>query len=183
VLSQRFAPATLALQKARTWEQTLGFASRQLRLFRASRPYNREDRRSGRVNTEEWDEVIQGDDVDFPLGAIGLPVVFHDKKDDYSITVNSVGAENDEQLRRSSPLWLRPVPAEDEWRLLTFAFQGRFLPDPPAAGVWLLPDSKAETAGHSKRELVVEQEDVTRLTSQWLEVMRAGGDFTTTIRD
>lgn len=183
VLSQRFAPATLALHEAGTWEETLGFAGRQLRLFRANRPYDREDRRSGRVNTEEWDEVIQGDSIDFPLGVVGLPVVFHDKKKDYSITVNSVDAENDDQLRRASPLWLRPVSTGNKWRLLTFAFHGRFLPDSSAASVWLLPDSKAETAGRSKRELVVEQEDVTGLTSQWLEVMRTGGDFTTTIRD
>lgn len=114
---------------------------------------------------------------------MGLPVVFHDKKDGYSITVNSVAAEKDEQMRRASPLWLRPVPGANNWRLLTFAFQGRFLPDSAASQVRLLPDAKAESFRHQKRDLVVEQEDVTRLTNQWLEAMRAGDDFSTAIRD
>ena len=52
-----------------------------------------------------------------------------------------------EELRRASPLWLRPVGAGDPWRLLTFAFQARFLPGRSTARVYLLARHQGRHAG------------------------------------
>lgn len=173
VLSERFAPAALVPGRTDSWEAALGHGGEQLRLFRANRPLDREKRRQARVKTAEWDEVIKGEFADFPLGALGLPVGFHDKDADSDFTVSAVSTAG-EPLRRASPLWLRPVGAKNQWQLFTFAFQGRFLPGSETATVRLLPGGG---------ELFVEQEDMTRLTNRWLATMRGGGDFAADIRD
>lgn len=178
VLSQQFAPAALAPDSQQSWEEVLGQAGSQLRLFRANRQQQAQDGRTTR-NTAEWNDVINGEDADFPLGALGLPVVFHDKVKDYSLTVNAVDASTSEsvQLRRASPLWLRPVGAGTSWRLFSYAFQGRFLPDADGARVRLLPDSKARDDRWEEDDLLVDDRHVTQLTNQWITTMRAGGDF------
>lgn len=185
VLSGKFSAAALAPREYGSWEEVLDRAGRQLRLFRANRPLDAESRRKSQVKTAEWDEVIRGDVADFPLGALGLPVGFHDKKADYSLIVNAVDASTAEhdQLRRASPLWLRPVAGGQSWRLFTYAFQGRFLPDADCARVRLLPDAKARRDGWQEDDLFVDAEDVARLTDQWIATMRAGGDFAAVIRE
>ncbi len=188
VLSRRHSPAVLVSRSFRTWDEVLGYGGRQLRLFRANRPdgqspSDRERRRQARVRTAEWDDAIHGDSADFPLGALGLPVGYHDKRSDYTFMVNAVDTESGDELRRASPLWLRPVPAGDSWRLFTFAFQTRFLPGPDAARVRLLPGEEARRDGWQEDELFVDQADVSRLVTQWMATMRSGGDFTSVIRN
>jgi len=189
VLSRRFAPAALAQRTAASWEEAPAFGGRQLRLFRADRPLpagpdDRDKRRRAQVKTAEWDDVIiHGEFSDFPLGALGLPVGFHDKDRGYDFTVSAVSADGNEQLRRASPLWLRPVGAGRQWRLYSYAFHGRFLPGGEAETVRLIPGETARHAGWSEGQLFVGQDDVTRLTTQWLAAMRNGGDYATTTRD
>jgi hypothetical protein len=174
VLSARYSPAAVAPRTSGTWEKALAQAGKQLRLFRANRPTDETSRARARVRTADWDAVIKGDQPGFPLGALGLPVGFQDKKTRQKFTVNAArpGGPEPEELRRASPLWLRAVGSGDSWGLLSFAFQARFLPEPGTAGVYLLPHD----------ELEVDQEDVVSLTGQWLAAMRDGRDFTTVIR-
>ncbi len=179
VLSKRFSPAVLVSKPFGSWEEALGYGGRQLRLFRANRPEDESSRRQARVRTAEWDDVVNGDSADFPLGALGLPVGFHDKSTDRTFMVNAATAppSGPVELRRASPLWLRPVGSGDSWRLFTFAFETRFLPGPDAARVYLLSGGPAQ-----HRELFVDQADVESLATQWMSVMRGGGDFTTVLR-
>jgi hypothetical protein len=184
VLSQRFAPATLGTGKFESWETALNYAGLQLRNFRAN---NERQSKNGRSNwnTAEWEEFRYDDASErFPLGALGLPVVFHDKDKDYSVTVNAVDQTTDDhaQLRRASPLWLRPVGDNPVWRLYSYAFQGRFLPDDSEVQVRLLPDAGAMQDDWTERDLTVDADDVLSLTNQWITTMRAGGDFRRVIR-
>ena len=183
VLSERFAPAVLAAGTQQSWEEVLGHAGKQLRFFRANRQ-EQTGRRQPARHTAEWDDVINGDYADFPLGALGLPVVFHDKNQRYTLTVNAIDTTTPEtvQLRRASPLWLRPVGAGTSWRLFTYAFQGCFLPGTPSTGVRLLPDSDARAKRQEEADLIVGTEHVVQLTDQWIDTMRAGGDFETVDR-
>lgn len=173
VLSRRYSPAALVPGNPGRWDDMLVLGGKQLRLFRANRPTGFDDRSRARVHTAEWDDVVNGDSSDFPLGALGLPVGFHDKKTDQTYTVNAVDAQ-DEQLRRASPLWLRSVGTGDQQRLFTFVLRSRFLPDGDAARVRLIGD----------KGVSVEDSDVRDLTDQWMAVMRSEGDsFVRVIRE
>jgi CRISPR-associated protein Cmr1 len=185
VLSKKYSPAALASRQFDSWEAALDYGGQQLRLFRANRPREQARRSRGPLRTAEWDDVVNGDSAEFPLGALGLPVGYQDKLTDRKFVVNAViprGRER-EELRRASPLWLRPVGSDDSWRLFTFAFRARFLPGAEAVPVYLLPDRQAIRDGWHDDELSVDQGDVEHLTAQWLNAMRAGHDFTTLIRD
>jgi hypothetical protein len=185
VLSENYSSAALVPTQFKSWTEALGYGGRQLRLFRANRPADQSRRRQARVKTAEWDDVINGDSADFPLGALGLPVGYQDKLTGRKFMVNAVtprGADR-EELRRASPLWLRPVGAGNTWQLYTFAFRTGFLPGHESARVYLLPDAQAIRDGWHDDELSVDQDDVERVTEQWMRTMRAGGDFTTVIRD
>jgi hypothetical protein len=174
VLSGKYSPAALAPRTFESWQKALAYGGKQLRLFRANRPTDEASRTRARVRTAEWDDVINGNQSGFPLGALGLPIGFQDKVTRRKFTVNAAKpADPDpEELRRASPLWLRAVGSGNTWGLLTFAFQARFLPEPDAARIYLLPED----------ELYVGHEDVTSLTGQWLAAVRNGRDFTTVIR-
>jgi CRISPR/Cas system CMR-associated protein Cmr1 (group 7 of RAMP superfamily) len=168
VLSRTYSPAAIVARQFRTWEEALGYGGNQLRLFRANEPADDEQsRRKARVRTAEWADVINSDSAEFPLGALGLPVSFHDKKTDKTSVVNAVGAGG--ELRRASPLWLRAVGAGNSWRLFTFVMRSRFLPD--GVRTYIMP-GEADDA-----EVFVEQEWVDDLTGQWLDAMRAGETF------
>jgi CRISPR-associated protein Cmr1 len=105
--------------------------------------------------TPEWSDVVWGDDDRFPLGALGLPVNY---KDGYAVNAEHRG----EQLRRASPLWLRPVGDATGWRLLSFAFLGAFLPGPDAPSVRLRGRTNART-------LRVSDDDVALLADAWIK--------------
>ncbi|SRR5579875_249099 len=181
VLSKTHSPAVLVQKHFGSWEEALAFGGKQLRLFRANRPDPGARRQRARVTTAEWHDVVNGGSADFPLGALGLPVGYQDRRTERKFTVNAgvpAGPRPDE-LRRASPLWIRPVGSGQSWRLLTFAFRTRFLPE--QARTYLLPDQQAVPDGRP-RELNTNTSDVERLTAQWLETMRVGGDFTSVIR-
>jgi hypothetical protein len=176
VIAMKYVPAALSKASFRSWEETLNKAGRQWRLFRANRPETDARAREGlQVRTAEWnDVVVLRRESDFPLGALGLPVGFQDKKSGKKYEVNAA-VPNDpkpDPLRRASPIWLRAVGSGTSWRLFSFAFQSQFLPDSKDAQVYLLPDDK----------LTIAQHHVTDLTEQWLTAQRNGDDFTRVIR-
>jgi hypothetical protein len=142
------------------WSETLIHAGRQLRHFRADRPNpSGQMRYDPFIETPEWADVVHGDSDHFPLGALGLPVVY---KDNYVVNADG-GRPSEPPRRRASPLWLRPVGAGDQWRLLSFAFQGEFLPAAPGAHLW---------HGISRgKALRVTDDDVKRQTDRWIEVL------------
>jgi CRISPR-associated protein Cmr1 len=146
-----------------SWADTLRYAGQQLRYFRASQD-NPAARYTPARKTPEWERVIWGAEKHFPLGALGLPVVF--KKNGPSVNAE----RNSEQLRRASPLWLRAVGCGDEWRLFSFAFLGEFLPGPNAMTVFLRNGGKSE-------KLQVDSDDISRLTRQWIDTLAADESF------
>jgi hypothetical protein len=144
--------------------------------FRSDPETDLEKRKGGQVRTAEWGDVINGDQTDFPLGALGLPVGYQDKKSGQKYMVNAAVPKQpqpEEQLRRASPVWIRAVGTGESWRLFSYAFQSQFLPGPDAARVYLLPGD----------EVSVGQHHVTGLTAQWLAALRDGRDFVDVIRE
>jgi hypothetical protein len=144
------------------WAAAAAYAGEQLRLYRASKDYPAA-KYQPKIKTPEWDAVVHGPAANtrFPLGALGLPVVY---KDHYTVNADRGPAV---PLRRASPLWLRPVGTDDQWRLLSFAFCGQFLPGPDSPDVYLR---------HSRdqpRRLSVTDEDVVSLATQWITKLAA----------
>lgn len=170
VLSADWSLVGLSGQRSGAWQGTLRHAGEQLRHFRASEENGSPRARySPRIETPEWLDVVHGPSDRFAVGALGLPVVY---KDGYAVNVD----RGSEKLRRASPLWLRAVESKGEWRLLSFAFLGQFLPGPDAPGVHLW-----NAAGQGKR-LSVAEEDVRSLTGQWITQLRADRSFTDAAR-
>jgi CRISPR-associated protein Cmr1 len=159
VLSKTHAPAMTSGGDAfLSWEATLAHAGEQLRHFRANRE-NRSGRYQPSIETREWTQVIHGPSDDYTVGALGLPVVYRDS------TVNADRADSDRPLRRASPLWLRAVGSQRDWRVLSFAFRAEFLPGPDAPGVHLW------SAGNRNRQLHVTDADVANLTDRWITAL------------
>jgi CRISPR-associated protein Cmr1 len=144
----------------RTWASALAYAGEQLRRFRASKNYPAARYRP-EIKTPEWDDVVHGPGTRFGLGALGLPVVY---KDRYMVNADR-GANT--PLRRASPLWLRPVGGDDQWRLLSFAFCGQFLPGPDSPEVYL------RRAGEQPKRLSVSNNDIVLLATQWITKLAA----------
>jgi hypothetical protein len=151
----------------RRWNTTLIWAGEQLRHFRASQPnLNPKAKYQPKIKTPEWEAVVHGPDRRFPLGALGLPVVYRDA------TVDAMDQRN-LPARRASALWLRPVGEGDTWRLFSFAFTNEFLPGPNAPTVTL-----RRSDGGPRKTLTVTANDVEDLARQWIQVHEAGESFT-----
>jgi len=142
------------------WTYLLGHTGQQLRHFRASRPVPGAGYRPP-VKTPEWLDVVHGppSQTHFGLGALGLPVNFKDR-----YTVNAYTRDPDVPLRRASPLWLRPIGQDRTWRLLSFAFHSKFLPD------------NAETLLQKDNRLIkrvtVDRSDVVDRSNDWISNLR-----------
>lgn len=153
-----------------SWEHVLRHAGEQLRNFRASRD-SPGARYTPARKTPEWEDVIWGPGNHFPLGALGLPVMF--KKNGPFVNAECDG----DSRRRASPLWLRAVSSDDEWRLFSFAFLGEFLPGPDA------PVVNLHNGHNPARQLRVDSKDVVSLTSQWISAMAGDKSFVTLRRE
>ncbi|QSB16756.1 type III-B CRISPR module RAMP protein Cmr1 [Natronosporangium hydrolyticum] len=146
------------------WSAVLGYTGEQFRWFRATETavaagYDPP------IKTPEWLRTIHGKDRRFGLGALGLPINFK------GYTVRPVAAKahggKKEPLRRASPLWLRPVQdTNDQWRLLSFAFLGRFLPD----------EVKVEVRDRNG-ELEVGTADVVDRSTEWIARLERDESF------
>jgi len=156
------------------WENTLWHAGEQLRHFRAPEDNTRRDARyDPKIETSEWKDVVHGTSDHFTVGALGLPVVY---KDGYVVNVDRRSGRDAEKLRRASPLWLRAVESGGDWRLLSFAFLGQFLPGPDAPHVHLW-----QKTGQGK-PLQVRDDDIQQLAEQWIRELRADRSFNGTVR-
>jgi CRISPR type III-B/RAMP module RAMP protein Cmr1 len=152
------------------WQDALWHAGHQLRHFRA--PADNKSpaaRYQPKIETSEWLDVILGQGSHFTVGALGLPVVY---KDGYTVNAD----HGQEKLRRASPLWLRAVGTGNNWRLLSFAFLGQFLPGPNAPAVHLWKH------GTQSRALQVSDDDIRSLASLWITQLRADKSFEDTRR-
>lgn len=170
------APSYPVLSKARTlagtsggetfteWADTAAYAGEQLRRFRASQEYPAA-RYDPKIKTPEWEGVVHGSRTQFALGALGLPVVY---KDRFIVNAEQGTATS---LRRASPLWLRPVGRGDQWRLLSFAFCGQFLPGPDG------PHVQLRRAGQPVKELSTYDEDIASLAKLWIATLVADRFF------
>ncbi|HEX5493041.1 MAG TPA: RAMP superfamily CRISPR-associated protein [Mycobacteriales bacterium] len=118
-----------------TWVQVLNEVGEELRDFRTvdrtAAPYNRQDLPPYRRRaTREYLEIIAPHDgtpppdpSPFPVAAFGLPIVFA-----HGHVVDLLD-ENDEPLRRASPLWLRATPDHGgHWNLLCHVFESAIAP-------------------------------------------------------
>jgi CRISPR-associated protein Cmr1 len=156
------------------WENTLWHAGEQLRHFRAPEANNRQDANyKPKIETPEWKDVVHGTSDHFKVGALGLPVVY---KDGYVVNVDRKSGRAAEKLRRASPLWLRAVETGGDWRLLSFAFLGQFLPGPNAPHVHLWQKNDQD------KSLQVTDDDIRQLAGQWISELRADRSFTGTAR-
>ncbi|MCD0448608.1 type III-B CRISPR module RAMP protein Cmr1 [Actinocorallia sp. API 0066] len=158
VLSRQHTLAVLSTRAFPSWEKTLGHAGEQFRRFRASRDYPGARYRPD-IKTPEWEDVVHGADDHFTLGALGLPVVY---KDGISVGVEVDGKPS----RRASPLWIRAVGHGTDWRILSFAFTGSFLPSGQDA-----PEVVLRGKG-PRRTLNVADEDVAELARAWMRRLR-----------
>jgi CRISPR type III-B/RAMP module RAMP protein Cmr1 len=170
VLSARYTRAGVTSgEPLEAWQDVLADAGRELRHFRASEPYPAAPYPPPKIKTPEWTRVVTGPDQVFGLGALGLPVSY---KAGYA--VNADVGQGSNPLRRASPLWLRPVGDErTRWRLLSFAFQGEFLPRDrpgvPAVHVW--------HRDRRLKEVEVPDTQVIARTNEWIDRMRQGRSF------
>jgi CRISPR type III-B/RAMP module RAMP protein Cmr1 len=167
VLDPAWTYAGLSKTQSSSWDTLLTWAGEQLRHFRANQPNtNPKANYQPKIKTPEWDAVVHGPGTSFPLGALGLPVVY---KDGY--TVDAVERRG-LPARRASALWLRPVGEGTTWRLLSFAFANEFLPGPDAPTVTL-----RRKIGPPK-PLQVADTDVDHIVRKWIDVHKTGKSFT-----
>jgi hypothetical protein len=170
VMSKTYAPAGVSGgDPFMDWKRVLIHVGEQWRHFRAAEPNTSRDARYDPfIETPEWIKTVKGTEREsrFPLGALGLPVVYKER-----YLVNADGAGHDEpQRRRASPLWLRVVGDGDEFRLLSYAFQGEFLPG--QVRLW--------RGNTPVKPVQVTNDDVKRQTDQWIKVL---GDDDTFVPD
>lgn len=107
------------------WNRALIEAGKRLRIARARIKFpDRQVRYDPPRKTWEWLNVVHGNETDFDIGALGLPLVFNQ-----DISVNAF--DGTQELRRASMVWLRPVgdPDGKKYRLLSMAFLTEYLPD------------------------------------------------------
>ncbi len=167
VLDQAWTHAGLSANQTPSWNTLLTWAGEQLRHFRASQPNTSpEANYQPKIKTPEWEAVVHGPGTSFPLGVLGLPVVY---KDGY--TVDAVDHRG-QPARRASALWLRPVGEGTTWRLLSFAFTNEFLPGPNA------PTVKLRKPVGPPKHLHITAAHIDHVTRTWIDVHTIGGSFT-----
>lgn len=134
------------------WVKVLRHAGENWRHFRAAEPNTSPGANyQPRIESPEWIKTVHDGDTRFPIGALGLPVGFSGGKEGYQVNADGAG-HGDPQRRRASPLWTRVVGENEEYRLLSYAFQSRFLP----GGVTLSRGS------HPVKHVQVTDDDVKR---------------------
>lgn len=145
------------------WSEVLGYAGEQFRWFRASENAPGESY-DPPIKTWEWLHTVCDDSNRFALGALGLPINFKGRVAEPVSPTTSGGRQ---PLRRASPLWLRPIlDHNDHWRLLSFAFLGRFL-----------PEHDVEVLLSRHKRLDVSTADVVEHSRRWMTVLGQGGSF------
>lgn len=161
VLSAHHTYARLGAFTAPSWEELAVHTGEQFRRARATKGNSGSATNyTPKIKTPEHLTVVHGDSSEFPLGAFGLPV-------NYSGEDASVApfAPDRTPLRRASPLWLRFVGGNGQWRLFSFAFHSQFLPGPDAPAIHL------RKGGHLGRQLRTTDAHVKERTTAWIDRM------------
>jgi len=120
----------------KSWDRCLSHLGREWQLFRRDR-----DMGSPQRQTSEWLRTVNGSAGSFPLGVLGLPVVFTDavasKEAGSAVTVTvDLIDKMGEPLRLASPMWLTALDdAEGQWRAQTLTFVHDLCPAGAAPGV------------------------------------------------
>lgn len=180
VLDEAHTFAGISDMESGSWQDMLSYAGQELRFFRAER--NREHtagriaREKGKpyrppeIKTQGWTDIIGGEvrgETRMPRAALGLPLVY---KGSQEVRVTHGHGDNEQQLRRASPLRMFPVGNDQEgWRLFSFGFRSTFLPTEATVKV-----SGGRAAG---RKLDVRDEDAHELTRQWIDALSEGKTF------
>ncbi|OLT29301.1 type III-B CRISPR module RAMP protein Cmr1 [Nocardiopsis sp. CNR-923] len=155
-----------------SWQAVLARAGRELRYFRAELASDKEEKYSPPIKTRGWIDVIHDEarrEKRMPMAALGLPLVY---KGDYEVrATRSKNGGSVEQLRRASPLWIRAVGDGNEWRLFSFAFWSRLLPDDDAVSVDLWK------RGNHVRRLEVTTDNAHGLVENWIDELGGGASF------
>lgn len=143
-LAPKWWKGSLRSSSSRALGDALDAMGREWRAFRA--PDKPRDPTARNRLSPEWTQVIRGDDDRYPVGALGLPVGYHEP---------GMGEEQSEvveprrdgtAIRRASPVWLAPVRLRDgSWRTFTHVFYARLLPD----------DATVELSSAPERRLTV----------------------------
>jgi hypothetical protein len=139
----------------RSWNAALGHAGLAWRTLRATEPAPDARYPEPKAKTREWKKVVHGNEKQFNIGAYGLPIVFKD-----NIAQVMIG---EEKSRRASPVWMRPVKIDGMWRVFSFAFLTRLLPEDGPVAVTL--DRKGKP---SKHLILPEEFDIDR-AKDWFE--------------
>ncbi|MER7011662.1 type III-B CRISPR module RAMP protein Cmr1 [Saccharopolyspora sp. NPDC000359] len=128
MLAPKWWGGVLLEERCQTWAEALDLAGQMWRDFRLG-PKNKSARVPA-VCTPEWADFFNKKRNDYPIGALGLPVGYY-AKGGGRVRSGTVSAEDEggEQLRRASPVWLRPVRLPtSEWGIFTHIFYARLLP-------------------------------------------------------
>ena len=154
-----------------SWQEVLTKAGKNLRYFRAEVDSDTPNY-TPPIKTHGWICVIHDKkrkENRMPRATMGLPLVY---KDGYEVrATRTKGGGSVEQLRRASPLWLRPVGDKNDWKLFSFAFRNRFLPEDDAVSVDLWK------RGNHIRKLEAGTQNAHDLTKEWIDGMRRENGF------
>lgn len=108
------------------WQSALMHAGQEWRAFRViAEP---EEEITKNLRSPEWTNAIHGRSAKFPIAAFGLPVGYYSTSNGtFRATIEPTS--RGEKIRRASPVWLRPIWTKDGWRVVTYLFRARLLPD------------------------------------------------------
>ena len=110
----------------------LHMAGLRWRRFRAAdgSDYLEPERKPGpSTRSPEWNKVIHGTGVRYPIAALGLPVGYFSRSQGRNFPATVTPHLGEKTLRRASPIWLRPVLLRDGgWGVFTQVFIARLLP-------------------------------------------------------
>lgn len=142
---------------ADSWSEAFAEVGLELRTFRANEEVPRQGYSPAR-KTHEWLHTIHGEQKNhFPLGTLGLPIVF---KKNESVSATLEGSE----LRWPSPLFLTLIRQGNGYRLISLFFITKFLP---------AIDGKAPNVEYTgprySRDLEVEDQDASLLAEEWID--------------
>lgn len=138
-----------------------GLRWRRFRAANGSDDLDLKDEPDQSTRSPEWANVIRKQDRRYPIAALGLPVGYFARlrKGEFSATVTPyVG---DHQLRRASPIWLRPVLLGDKrWGVFTHVFFARLLP----------PNAELRISGNVTRSFPPpEEREIREAWNRWID--------------
>lgn len=151
------------------WDLAFAQVGLKLRTFRANEEVTPQGYLPAR-KTHEWLHTIYGEQKShFPLGALGLPIVFKGKNRRFGTPEEKVTAyASNGEVRWPSPLFLTLIKANNGYRLVSLFFITKFLP--PIGGETATVDYMFD--GRHSSTLQVEDQDASLLADQWFAFIK-----------